>query len=301
MCADFDSNFETESETEIQRKSKRKDLTEDKSLSQNKKQKASKCDLIEEYNKEERKRRTHFLSLDAYSRHKMLVNEYILSYSGSTSKLARDESKDKTEYEILRDNHQFIWSEDQELVSWGQRIAKKYYDQLFKEYCISDMSRFKENKFGMRWRTEQEVIEGKGQFSCGAKHCSQTESLKSWEVLFAYVESGIKKNALVKLRLCEECSIKLNYRQKRNEAKKKKRNKDLKNETKLNSETFLQKVDNNSDQKDFSLSNNNLNSDQNDSAMTSSSSEIWSKPQKIDDFEKPIDDEFDDYLADLLQ
>ena len=25
-------------------------------------------------------------------------------------------------------------------------MAKKYYDKLFKEYCITDLSRYKENK-----------------------------------------------------------------------------------------------------------------------------------------------------------
>ena len=28
-------------------------------------------------------------------------------------------------------------------------MAKKYYDKLFKEYCISDLSRYKENKVGL--------------------------------------------------------------------------------------------------------------------------------------------------------
>ena len=27
-----------------------------------------------------------------------------------------------------------------------KRMAKKYYDKLFKEYCITDLSRYKENK-----------------------------------------------------------------------------------------------------------------------------------------------------------
>jgi hypothetical protein len=27
-----------------------------------------------------------------------------------------------------------------------QRLAKKYHDKLFKEYCIADLSRYKENK-----------------------------------------------------------------------------------------------------------------------------------------------------------
>ena len=40
-----------------------------------------------------------------------------------------------------------------------------------------------------------------GQFECGAKRCTEREGLRSWEVNFAYVEHGEKKNALVKLRM----------------------------------------------------------------------------------------------------
>lgn len=29
-----------------------------------------------------------------------------------------------------------------------KELAKKYYDKLFKEYCIADLSRYKENKVG---------------------------------------------------------------------------------------------------------------------------------------------------------
>ena len=39
-----------------------------------------------------------------------------------------------------------------------------------------------------------------GQFVCGSKKCPEKEELRSWEVNFAYVEQGEKKNALVKLR-----------------------------------------------------------------------------------------------------
>lgn len=39
-----------------------------------------------------------------------------------------------------------------------------------------------------------------GQFECGAKKCMERDGLRSWEVNFAYVEHGEKKNALVKLR-----------------------------------------------------------------------------------------------------
>jgi protein FRA10AC1 len=46
----------------------------------------------------------------------------------------------------------------------SKRLAKKYYDKLFKEYCIADLSRYKENRVAMRWRIEKEVQTGKGCF-----------------------------------------------------------------------------------------------------------------------------------------
>lgn len=55
-------------------------------------------------------------------------------------------------------------------------------------------------KVALRWRTEAEVISGKGQFVCGCKTCSNREPLRSWEVNFGYVEQGERKNALIKLR-----------------------------------------------------------------------------------------------------
>ncbi|XP_053548889.1 protein FRA10AC1 [Bombina bombina] len=102
-----------------------------------------------------------------------------------------------------------------------KKLAKKYYDKLFKEYCIADLSKYKENKFGFRWRVEKELVSGKGQFSCGNKRCDEKEGLKSWEVNFGYVEHGEKKNALVKLRLCPECSYKLNFHHRRREVEPK--------------------------------------------------------------------------------
>jgi protein FRA10AC1 len=47
-------------------------------------------------------------------------------------------------------------------ISWEQRIAKRYYDKLFKEYAICELKRYKEGRIAMRWRTEDEVIVGKG-------------------------------------------------------------------------------------------------------------------------------------------
>lgn len=39
-----------------------------------------------------------------------------------------------------------------------------------------------------------------GQFICGEKRCDEKEHLRSWEVLFSYVEHEKKRDALVKLR-----------------------------------------------------------------------------------------------------
>ena len=63
----------------------------------------------------------------------------------------------------------------------------------------------------LRWRVEKEVIVGKGQFICANKRCDCRDNLTSWELNFAYVEDLKRKNALVKVRLCEQCSAMLNY------------------------------------------------------------------------------------------
>ena len=48
---------------------------------------------------------------------------------------------------------------------------------------------FQENRVAFRWRTEKEVISGKGQFECAQKKvCSEKDGLRTWEVNFGYVE-----------------------------------------------------------------------------------------------------------------
>ena len=137
----------------------------------------------------------------------------------------RFSSKDKTDIDVIREEMRFIWDDDEAADSWEKRLAKRYYDKLYKEYCICDLTLFKQNKvsahqqpidnennnnnkynqnnfnvkIAMRWRIEKEVLDGKGQFVCGDKKCSCTDGLKSWEVNFGYMEHGEKKNALVKL------------------------------------------------------------------------------------------------------
>lgn len=58
----------------------------------------------------------------------------------------RFRSKDKRDIDVIRANHQFVWEADDSVDTWGKQLAKKYYDKLFKEYCICDLRRYKENK-----------------------------------------------------------------------------------------------------------------------------------------------------------
>merc|ERR1712110_267818 len=166
--------------------------------------------------------RQNVLSLNAYDRHKLLINEYFLYYTESTKRFDRDTTRDKTDYDVVKSNHRFLWDDTETNdLTWEQKLAKKYYEKLFKEYCVCDLSRYKENKVAMRWRTENELKVGKGHFVCGSRKCEEREYLRTWEVNFAYIEETEKKNALVKVRLCPECSIKLNYHHKKKEVRKK--------------------------------------------------------------------------------
>ena len=56
----------------------------------------------------------------------------------------------------------------------------RYHEKLFKEYALADMSRHREGQVGLRWRTEAEVFDGKGQFVCGNKRCTESDGLASF-------------------------------------------------------------------------------------------------------------------------
>lgn len=206
-------------------------------------------------------------------------------------------SRDKTDYDVIRDNHKFLWDQDKDIPdTWGAKLAKRYYDKLFKEYCICDLTYYKHDKVALRWRTEKEVIIGKGQFECGNKTCKEKEGLRSWELNFGYMEHGEKKNALVKLRLCIECSVKLNYGSQKREVKRRKSLKRL--------NTVLES--------DMPTTSNNPESDNKTETGTSSveiettiedvdtdKSNIW-KEKPMEDIEKTREKEFEEYLADLF-
>ncbi|GLV41087.1 uncharacterized protein CBL_04611 [Carabus blaptoides fortunei] len=222
--------------------------------------------------------------MNAYEIHKAIINTYVLKKPGDTTTFNRDTSKDKRDIDVIRDNHKFLWDDDAPS-TWEEQLSKKYYDKLFKEYCICDLTLYKENKVALRWRTEKEVVTGKGQFTCGDKKCSVSDELRTWEVNFAYYEHKEKKNALVKLRLCPLCSEKLNYRVKKREVKrlgsKTKKHSKMKNKT-------TESVEYKKDESDSDQNEDNKNKHETH----------WSQPQNVT--EKSREEEFEQYLEELL-
>eukprot|EP00929_Paragymnodinium_shiwhaense_P010258 TRINITY_DN114830_c0_g1_i1.p1 TRINITY_DN114830_c0_g1~~TRINITY_DN114830_c0_g1_i1.p1 ORF type:complete len:353 (-),score=84.46 TRINITY_DN114830_c0_g1_i1:86-1144(-) len=127
----------------------------------------------------------------------------------------------KTDVQLLRESHRFLRTNADEDGSWEATLARKYYDRLFKEYVICDLAGYRKGNVGFRWRTEAEVVQGRGQFHCGHKVCRSKMGLRSYEVDFKYRETGVGKRALVKVRLCEKCAYKLHYRRFKKEKKRK--------------------------------------------------------------------------------
>eukprot|EP00823_Brevimastigomonas_motovehiculus_P004071 TRINITY_DN2610_c0_g1_i1.p1 TRINITY_DN2610_c0_g1~~TRINITY_DN2610_c0_g1_i1.p1 ORF type:complete len:500 (-),score=151.15 TRINITY_DN2610_c0_g1_i1:1492-2991(-) len=183
-------------------------------------------------------------NMDAWTRHQKLVSDYLTYYGGKMTDFQQEsQSKVVTDFDILKQEHCFIRSEDEDKnPSWEKRVAINYYQKLFKEYCLADMTFYKQGKMGLRWRTQEEVLKGKGQFVCGNKKCTVTENLKSYEVNFGYMEQGKVKQALVKLRVCRNCAYKLNYQkikrleQQQKEKEKEKEKKEKEEENNLRKE-----------------------------------------------------------------
>ncbi|XP_009590157.1 uncharacterized protein [Nicotiana tomentosiformis] len=162
----------------------------------------------------------HILGLNAYDRHKKFLNDYVGYYG--RERFTQENLPVKTDQDTLKEGYRFIRTEEDDMnPSWEQRLVKRYYDKLFKEYCLADMTHYKSGKIGLRWRTEKEVISGKGQFVCGNKHCNERDGLASYEVNFSYVEAGENKQALVKLVTCERCAEKLHYKKRKEKEKEK--------------------------------------------------------------------------------
>lgn len=292
-AGDYGSEFEYDSELERNRQRRRDLATKDAA----KREKLPrKIEVTAHYNKEEGKRDLyHMLSLDAYARHKKFINDYLMYYGGSISDFQRDTSRDKTDFDVIRENHKFLWDDDDDATSWEKRLAKRYYDKLFKEYCIADLSRYKENKIALRWRIEAEVVSGKGQFECGAKKCAEREGLRSWEVNFAYIEHGEKKNALVKLRLCPECSHKLNYHHRKKEIKAKRKAKRTEEDLAVKRQKSEECVE--SSIVEMPAAEPTVSSEP--KSTSADDSNVWTKPLPVTE-EKSREDEFDEYFEDMF-
>ena len=83
-----------------------------------------------------------FKGMDAYSIHKAFINNYVTAAGRAPPSGAQPHHR--TDADILRSTFRFLRS-DEEMVgdTWEKRVAIKYYDKLFKEYCLADLSRHK--------------------------------------------------------------------------------------------------------------------------------------------------------------
>lgn len=118
----------------------------------------------------------------------------------------------ETDDQVLKESYRFIRTEDddRQQAPWVVNMARTYYSKLFREYALVDLSKAeKKGMVGLRWRSHKETVQGKGQFTCGAVDCEERSGLASYELPFKYIEAGDKKVALVKVRVCQDCSKKL--------------------------------------------------------------------------------------------
>ncbi|KAG8928838.1 hypothetical protein FRC03_010054 [Tulasnella sp. 419] len=165
---------------------------------------------------------------DAYARHQRYVSSARL-YGEGKSEVS---SSRRTEFEALKEAHQFLRDDEEDLdaLPWEQQLAVKYYNELFKEYAICDLKHYKSGNVALRWRTEDEVVSGVGQFTCANPRCAYhptsvleddshpMPTLTTLELPFAYEEHGEKKVALVKTVLCPRCKRKLTWKRDKEKA-----------------------------------------------------------------------------------
>ena len=146
--------------------------------------------------------------------HRKLERDYYLKGRGrgrgsSSSKPADSESNKclKTDLDVAKETYRFIRSDedDEKLGHYERKLARKYYDKLYRSIVLVKFDE-RTGKVGMRWRSEKEVLAGKGDVTCGDTSCKKSGDLQTFEVNFGYVENREKKNALVKVKLCRACA-----------------------------------------------------------------------------------------------
>ncbi|KAF9068930.1 folate-sensitive fragile site protein Fra10Ac1-domain-containing protein, partial [Rhodocollybia butyracea] len=143
-------------------------------------------------------------------------------YSYGSSSKSRPTPQGKTEFELLKDAHKFLRDEEDDGNDrWEEQMASKYYSSLYREFAVCDLKHYKSGNFALRWRTEDEVLSGAGESTCGNTRCRHEYSRRSegkkaalttLELPFAYMERGESKTALVKVVLCDKCFDKLMWK-----------------------------------------------------------------------------------------
>ncbi|KAF9000651.1 folate-sensitive fragile site protein Fra10Ac1-domain-containing protein [Cyathus striatus] len=113
--------------------------------------------------------------------------------------------------------------------SWEEQLAAKYYNNLYREFALCNLKHYKTGNFALRWRTEEEVLSGAGETTCGNTRCRYHDpprrpgdvmpKLTTLELPFTYEEHGEHKYALVKVVLCGKCVDKLMWKRRKDKEK----------------------------------------------------------------------------------
>lgn len=124
------------------------------------------------------------------------------------------ESLQPSDVDALKERHEFVRDDRSDEANWNDyktRLARRYYNGLYKDRAIVNLTKYSEGKIGLRWRTKQEVVSGKGMSICAATHCTTSYQLQILELPFAYKERGVDKQELVTVVLCTSCYKKLKH------------------------------------------------------------------------------------------
>lgn len=104
-----------------------------------------------------RKTAADMRSMTVHEKHKLFMSWYARARDKPA---APDPKSCPSDLDILRANHKFIRSEEDDDGTWESKLAKRYYEKLYKEYVIADLAGYKKGQVGFRWRTEPEVLQG---------------------------------------------------------------------------------------------------------------------------------------------
>lgn len=264
-------------------------------------------------------RKREFRSLSAYHRHRSMIANYQKFHTDTTDPTT-------TNIPILQKHSKFVRTDEDEdslanisdpMDRFVAEMAKSYYLRLYKEYALVMFGEGK--KIALRWRTEKEVIDGRGQFSCAALNCSVKPSsesspsqplplpsnsnsnrtssshhtsshhqgtkkdaqesakinLTTWELPFSYKEHGEKREALVKVRVCAQCSARLQHARALNTKKRRELEED-----------------------DLEVKKQRKHTDDSSLPPSNASQDIWKQGVKE---EKSREEEFDEYFAGLFE